>query len=217
MADSPTRDGRLRRFWDQQADSYDRKMAFAERRFFADTRPWLCGQAVGDTLEVAVGTGLNLAHYPADVRLAGVEWSPAMLAVARRRAADLGRPVDLRQGDARRLDFPDGRFDTVVCTFSLCGIPDHEAALGEFARVLRPGGRLLLADHIGSSNWLVRGAQALLDAVTVPLYGEHYRRRPLPRVRALGFTVERRERFALGAVERLVARKPPARHPFSDD
>lgn len=208
MADFSARDGRLRRVWDRQADSYDRKMAFAERRFFADTRPWLCGQAVGETLEVAIGTGLNLAHYPPDVRLTGVEWSGAMLTVARRRAAGLGRPVELGQGDARALDFPDGRFDTVLCTFALCGIPDPGTALAEMARVLKPGGRLLLADHIGSSNWPVRALQALVDAVTVPLYGEHYRRRPLRQVRAMGFTLDRHERFGLGIIERLAARKP---------
>src|SRR5690606_28146924 len=138
------RDRRLMRYWDRQAGAYDRRMAFAERRFFADTRRWLCGQAAGDTLEVAIGTGLNLPHYPGDVRLTGVEWSEGMLAEARRRAARLGRPVDLRWGDARALDFEDGRFDTVVCTFALCGIPDEAAALGEMARVLRPGGLLLL-------------------------------------------------------------------------
>ncbi|MEU4832604.1 class I SAM-dependent methyltransferase [Streptosporangium sp. NPDC023615] len=208
MSDISPRDTRLRRYWDRQADSYDRRSAFVEHRFFADTRPWLCGQAVGDTLEVAFGTGANLAHYPGDVRLTGVEWSVRMLEVARRRADDLGRAVDLRQGDARALSFDDECFDTVVCTFAMCGIPDEGAALSEMARVLRPGGTLLLADHVASSAWPVRVLQALVEAVTVPTAGEHYRRRPVRRVRAMGFTVERHERFALGVIERLAARKP---------
>jgi ubiquinone/menaquinone biosynthesis C-methylase UbiE len=208
VSDFSPRDRRLRRYWDRQADSYDRQMAFAERRFFADTRPWLCAQAVGDALEVAIGTGLNLAHYPDDVRLTGVEWSAPMLAMAQRRADDLGRAVDLRRGDARALRFADGRFDTVVCTFAMCGIPDERVALAEMARVLRPGGVLLLADHVASSAWPVRVLQGLVDAVTVPLSGEHYRRRPVRRVRAMAFTVERHERFRLGIIERFVARKP---------
>jgi ubiquinone/menaquinone biosynthesis C-methylase UbiE len=208
MPDSPARDTRLRRYWDRQAHSYDRQMAFAERHFFADTRQWLCGQAVGDALEVAIGTGMNLAHYPRDVRLTGVEWSAPMLEVARRRASDLGRTVDLQHGDARALAFPDGRFDTILCTFALCGISSEQAALAEMARVLRPGGLLLLADHVESSAWPVRVLQVLVDAVTVPLNGEHYRRRPLRGVRAMGFTVERHERFKLGLIERLAARKP---------
>lgn len=56
----------LRRYWDRHADSYDRQMAFAERRLFRDTRAWVGGRATGDVLEVAVGTGLNLPHYPAE-------------------------------------------------------------------------------------------------------------------------------------------------------
>ncbi|MDH2428301.1 class I SAM-dependent methyltransferase [Sphaerisporangium sp. TRM90804] len=208
MSDFSPRDKRLRRYWDRQAGSYDRQMAVAERRFFGDTRSWLCGQAVGDTLEVAIGTGLNLAHYPGDVRLTGVEWSDSLLAVAQRRADDLGRAVDLRRGDARALRFADGRFDTVVCTFSLCAMSDERVVLAEMARVLRPGGLLLLADHVASSSWPVRALQGLLDAVTVPLAGEHFRRRPVSLVRAMGFTVERHDRFKLGVIERFAARKP---------
>src|SRR5436189_6280247 len=102
-----SRGERLRRRWDRQAGSYDRAMTGADRYFFGDTRHWVCSQAVGVVLEVAVGTGLNLAHYPDDVRLTGVDFSPAMLAVARRRASDLGRPVDFREGEAQALDFPD--------------------------------------------------------------------------------------------------------------
>ncbi|WP_433500417.1 class I SAM-dependent methyltransferase [Sphaerimonospora sp. CA-214678] len=208
MSDSSARDSRLRRYWDRQAGSYDRQMAYAERRFFADTRGWVCGQAAGTVLEVAVGTGLNLTHYPRDVELTGVEWSPSMLEVARRRAAETGRDVDLQQGDARSLRFPDGRFDTVVCTFSLCAIEDDRAALAEMTRVLRPGGLLLLADHVASSNRPVRTLQRLADVFTVPMFGERYSRRPFPMVLAMGFAIERHERFKLGVIERLAARKP---------
>jgi len=210
MPDSAGRDGRLRRHWDRQAGGYDRSMAAAERRFFAGTRQWLCAQATGDTLEVAVGTGLNLPYYPDRIALTGVEWSPAMLAIARGRAGDLAREADLRVGDARALEFPDRHFDTVVCTFALCGISGGPAALTEMARVLRPGGLLLLADHVASTVWPVRAVQALVDLATVPLYGERFSHRPLPTVRALGFTLERHERLRMGIIERLAARKPAA-------
>ncbi|NUW30309.1 class I SAM-dependent methyltransferase [Nonomuraea sp. SMC257] len=183
-------------------------MAFAERRFFGDTREWLCRQAAGEVLEVAIGTGLNLAHYPDDVRLTGVEWSEAMLAVARSRAHSLGVPADLRQADAQALPYPGACFDTVVCTFALCAIPDESRALAEMNRVLRPGGLLLLADHVASSSWPVRVLQAAADLVSVPLQGEHFRRRPLPRVTAMGYVVERHDRFKLGVIERFAARRP---------
>lgn len=78
-------------------------------------------------------------------------------------------------------------------------------------RVLRPGGLLLLADHIAGAAWPVRAVQRILEGVTVSLHGEHFLRRPLHTVQAEGFEIERRERFKLGLVERLAARKPAAR------
>ncbi len=199
---------RLRGYWDRHAPSYDRQMRFFDRHLFGDTRTWVCQQASGDVLEVAVGTGLNLGLYPDGARLTGVDFSPAMLQRARDRARRLGRTVDLREGDAHALAFPDASFDTVVCTFSLCGIPDQRQAIAEMRRVLRPGGQLLLADHVAGSAWPVRAVQWLLELVTVPLGGEHLRRRPLEHVRAQGFQLQRQERFKLGIVERLAARKP---------
>ena len=78
-------------------------------------------------------------------------------------------------------------------------------------RVLRPGGLLLLADHIAGATWPVRALQRMADVVTVPLQGEHYLRRPLRQVQAAGLQVQRRERFKLGIIERLMARKPAHR------
>lgn len=201
---------RLQRLWDKQAGRYDRQMDFWERRLFGDTREWVCRQASGAVLEVAIGTGLNLEHYPDRIQLTGVDLSPAMLALARRRADRLGRGVDLREGDAQRLDFPDAAFDTVVCTFSLCSIPDDRRSVAEMVRVLRPGGRLLLADHVASTAWPVRALQWLMERVTVPFAEEHFRRRQIGHVRDAGLAIEQHERFKLGLIERLTARKPPA-------
>ena len=131
-----------------------------------------------------------------------------MLAIARGRAADLGREADLRQGDAQALDFPDASFDTVLCALGLCAIPDDRRAVTEMARVLRPGGRLLLVDHVAASASALRAVQWLYERITIPLAGEHFRRRPLAYVRELGFDVEEAERFRFGIVERVCARKP---------
>jgi ubiquinone/menaquinone biosynthesis C-methylase UbiE len=198
---------RLRRYWDKHARSYDKQMGFWDRKLFRDTREWICGRARGDVLEVAIGTGLNLDRYPDGVRLTGIDFSPEMLAHARRRADRLGRSVDLREGDAHALEFPDESFDTVVCTFSLCSIPDDRRAVAEMVRVLRPDGRLLLADHVVSTAWPARMLQRLLELVTIPIGDEHFRRRPIRHVRAAGLSIEQHERFTLGIVERLAARR----------
>ena len=197
------------RYWNRKSRSYDREMGFFDRRLFKDSRDWVCGQTHGDVLEVAIGTGLNLSHYPDHVRLTGIEFSPAMLELARRRAAELGRRVDLREGDAQALEFPDASFDTVVCTYGLCAIPDDKRAVAEMWRVLRPGGLLLLADHVAASSTPVRAVQRALELATAPLQGEHFCRRPYNLVVAAGFTIERQERFTLGIVERLAARRTP--------
>jgi ubiquinone/menaquinone biosynthesis C-methylase UbiE len=172
--------------------------------------PYRVGRrATGDVLEIAAGTGLNLAHYPPGCRLTGIDTSPAMLRIA----ASLGRAVDLREGDATGLDFPDDSFDTVVCSLSLCAIPDEQQAIAEMWRVLHPGGLLLLVDHIAARTWPIRAIQRLLELPCVPLGGENFLRRPLTTVTATGFDIQHRQRFTLGIVERLAARKPAHEQP----
>jgi ubiquinone/menaquinone biosynthesis C-methylase UbiE len=199
---------RVRRIYEKTAGKYDRSIALFERLLFGGGRRWVCSQAAGEVLEVAVGTGRNLPHYPAEVRLTGIDLSPAMLALARQRARELGRAVELRVGDAQRLDFPDRRFDTVVFTLALCTIPDARRAVGEARRVLRPGGRLLLLEHVRSPRLPVRLVQRALDPLYVRLEADHLLREPLADVMAEGFVVERLERAKLGIVERLSARNP---------
>ncbi|MBO0838389.1 MAG: class I SAM-dependent methyltransferase [Actinobacteria bacterium] len=199
---------RQKRVWDKSAPGYDRQIAFFEKIWFGGGREWVCERAQGRVLEVAIGTGRNLPHYPAGVTVTGIELSTAMLAIARQRAADLGHDVDLREGDAEHLSANDASFDTVVCALSLCTIPNPAAAVGEMKRVLVPGGRLLLLDHIGSTWPAVRAAQWILEQITIRTAGEHFTRRQLPVVQAAGFQVAESERLKAGTVERIHAVKP---------
>jgi ubiquinone/menaquinone biosynthesis C-methylase UbiE len=206
----PSETDRVFRVYEKEAHKYDREMRFFDRLLFAGGREWVCAQAVGEVLEIGIGTGRNLPHYGDDVRLTGVELSPAMLEIARARAHELGREVDLRVGDAQALEFGDESFDTVVCTLSLCTIPDDRAAVAEMRRVLRPGGRLLLLEHVRSPLLPVRLGQRLLDPLAVRFAADHLLREPLGHLRAEGFEVDRLERSKLGIVERVSARKPTA-------
>lgn len=208
-AEREKQNARLREVWDQDAAGYDKKIGWFERRVFGDdNRTWACSRARGDVLEVAVGTGLNLPHYPHDAHVTAIELSPAMLEIAAQRARDLGRDFDLRVGDAHQLSFQDQSFDCVVCTFALCNIPDVDLAVGEMKRVLRPGGRLILVDHVRSSIRPVYWLQKLIELVSLRTDGDHQTRRPLDQVVAHGFEVHERDRFRWGVVERLVAVKP---------
>jgi ubiquinone/menaquinone biosynthesis C-methylase UbiE len=209
MSDAFTKETeRMRHLWEKQAPRYDQRIALWEKILFGDGRRWACSRARGEVLEVAIGTGRNLAFYPKGIRLTGIDLSPAMLELARERAGELGLDADLREGDAQELAFPDESFDTVVCTLSLCNIPGDCRAVAEMKRVLRPGGRLLLLDHVRAASRLVRAVQRVLEVVTVRLEGEHLLRRPLQHVQAEGFEVEQRERYKAGIVERLSARRP---------
>jgi ubiquinone/menaquinone biosynthesis C-methylase UbiE len=204
------RTDKVRRSWAKQAARYDRQIGFFERRVFGEShRPWACSRASGDVLEVAIGTGLNLLHYPEGARVTGLDLSPEMLEIARKRAADIGREIELKEGDAHQLPFADSSFDAVVCTYSLCNIPDPARAVSEMKRVLRPSGRLILADHIRSAVRPVFWFQKVIEFFSMRLEGEHMTRRPLEDVVASGFEIMERERLGpAGIIERLVAAKP---------
>ncbi len=198
---------RVREIFDASAAQYNKGMAFAEKLFFGDGRAWACSQAQGQVLEIAIGTGLNLPFYPANVEITGIEISPAMLEIARRCAQSLGRQVDLVIGDAQKLPFPDQSFDTVVCTIALCSIPDDQQAVTEAWRVLRPGGRFVALEHVRSPNIIIHGIERLLESYTLRTQADHLLREPVESVQAAGFSIEYLERQKLGIIERLIARK----------
>jgi ubiquinone/menaquinone biosynthesis C-methylase UbiE len=203
---------RVRRIWEKLAPRYDKDIKLFEKILFSGGRQWVCSQARGEVLDIGVGTGRNIEYYPQGIRLTAIDISAPMLDVARQRAIELGREVDLRVGDAQALEFASATFDTVVFTLSLCSIPDDRKAISEAKRVLRPGGRLLLLEHVASPRWLVRAVQKLLDWITVRTVGDHLVGDPLVRVQEQGFQLEQVQRLKWGIVERVAARKPKGGH-----
>jgi ubiquinone/menaquinone biosynthesis C-methylase UbiE len=200
---------RVREIYNDSAARYDRGIAFAEKLLFGDGRAWACSQAQGQVLEIAIGTGRNLPFYPADVKITGIEISPAMLEIASKREQGLDRNIEFIVGDAQELPFPDQSFDTVVCTLALCSIPDDGRAIAEAWRVLRPGGRFVALEHVRSPNTLIRGLEHLLEPFSVRIQADHLLREPVDTVQRAGFRIEYLKREKLGIVERLIARKAP--------
>ncbi|RKS05726.1 phosphatidylethanolamine N-methyltransferase /phosphatidyl-N-methylethanolamine N-methyltransferase [Nocardiopsis sp. Huas11] len=187
-----------RRQWDRMAAGYARG-AGLDRRLLGRTRAVLCGGARGRVLEVAVGTGNDLPYYPPGTDLTVVDLSPGMLARARTRAQAAGIDAVLVEGDAQDLPFADGEFDSVVCALALCTIPDQRAGLAEMWRVLRPGGRLALVDHVEYTRWPLRGRE---QRKARP------RRRPLDVAVEVGFEIDRHDRLALGLLDLVIAHRP---------
>lgn len=125
----------------------------------------------GRVLEVGVGTGLSLPAYARTTRLTGIDLSAPMLEKARRRVATLGlaNVEDLAVMDAEHLAFEDGAFDAVVAQYVVTAVPDPEAALDEFLRVVRPGGEIILTTRIGAGRGFRGGVERLLAPATARL------------------------------------------------
>jgi phosphatidylethanolamine/phosphatidyl-N-methylethanolamine N-methyltransferase len=115
----------------------------------------------GRILEVGVGTGISLPDYSAGNRLVGIDISEPMLRRAQERVIELGlRNVEgLAVMDAAKLSFPDNSFDVVVAQYVITTVPDPEAALDEFARVLKPGGEIVLVSRVGAEAGLRRSLE----------------------------------------------------------
>jgi ubiquinone/menaquinone biosynthesis C-methylase UbiE len=199
---------RVRMLQDNEASRYDRQNSYFERLLFGGGREWVCSRAQGDVLELAAGTARNLPFYPPGVKLTAIELSPEMLAIGQKRAEDLGHSVDLRVGDAQRLELPDESFDTVTCTLGFCTIPDTTAAAKEAYRVLRPGGQLLMLEHVRSPVRAVRALERVLEPLAVRFEADHLLREPLDYLPGVGFEIDEVHRSKWGIVERLRAHKP---------
>jgi ubiquinone/menaquinone biosynthesis C-methylase UbiE len=151
-------------------------------------------QASGRVLEIGVGSGLNLPFYKEATHVIGLDPSTKLLAMAHAVADGLDGSVELVEGIAESIPLPDESVDTVVSTWTLCSIPDVAKALGEMRRVLKPGGRLLFAEHGRSSD---RGVVRWQDRLT-PLWkrigGGCHLNRPIEElIRKSGFRVTQLE------------------------
>ncbi len=189
--------------YDRIAPLYDFVEAAAERRY-AGWRERLWAQIEGHrVLEVGVGTGKNMPYYPPDTEVSGVDLSEKMLTRARRRAGRLHQPVTLLGMDAQALTFPDATFDSAAASFVFCSVPDPVRGLKEVARVVKPGGRVVLLEHVRAAG--VLGAlMDLLDPLIVRLMGPHINRRTVDNVLQAGLVIESVEDLGLRGIFKLI-------------
>lgn len=193
------------------ARNYDRGMWLLERFSLTRLRRLVLAEARGVVLEVGAGTGANLPHYDAGLRVTAVELRPERLAAAARKAHAAGRAAELgvAAADAHDLPFPAASFDTVVGTLVFCSIHDPLAALAEIRRVLQPGGKLLLLEHVRGQTPLTRRLTDWLHPLWFAVQGEcHLNRETAVTVAAAGFHVARTEAHARGLLQLIQATAP---------
>lgn len=172
------------------AAGYDPLSARWEKRHGATLRKKLLKHARGSVLEIGVGTGLNLPHYPPVDQLVAADPSEPMLRRARRRAAETGRDVTFVEAPAEQLPFEDDSFDTVVSMLVLCTVENQQRALQEVRRVLRPNGQFLFSEHVRSDDPKLARWQDRLEPIWgVVANGCHPNRNTLDGIRAAGFDV----------------------------
>jgi ubiquinone/menaquinone biosynthesis C-methylase UbiE len=201
---------RIRRLYDDRAATYDRSVGIAERIMLGRLRQEYGALLSGETIEVGVGSGLNIPFYSPDVtRAVGVDLSREMLQHAHERAWHLGIPFALVQADAEVLPFPDATFDTVAISLALCTIPDSAKALLELARVCRPGGRIVMLEHVRSTARPLGAVQRVLSPLNERAIGCHLDRDTFGLARSLGFSIDETRSRLFDSV-RLVVARPPA-------
>jgi len=204
---------RVAHIYNDIAPTWDQRQGLVERRLMGQPmREALAAQLHGDVLEIGTGTGPTLRLLAGNDRVTsftGLDLSHGMLAEARHHARGLPFPVDLRVGNAETLPFDAARFDTVTASLVLCTVPDAGRALREMARVCRPGGKVVLLEHVRAHNPVLHSLQRALNPLQVRMLGCHLDRPTNQLVRDLGYTVVH-ERSRFFGIFRLMVLEPPA-------
>ena len=153
---------------------------------FSKWRKELLKQARGQTLEVGIGTGKNILHYPDEVKLTGIDFSERMIEIAKKKAKDKNK-VRLQVMDAEDLQYEDNMFDTVVTSCVYCSVPDPVKGLKEMKRVCKSGGKILMLEHVRSNKKMVGKAMDILNPIPLNIYGANINRRTYENLLKAGF------------------------------
>jgi ubiquinone/menaquinone biosynthesis C-methylase UbiE len=200
--------------YEQIAPVYDLLEAFPElryrkwRRRFWDRVARRLPQG-GRLLELGVGTGRNVPYWPAEAQITAIDLSPRMLSQARARIDGAGLDASLNLGDAEDLQFPDNSFDLAAMTFVMCSVPDPVIGLREVARVVRPGGTVLLMEHVRSQTPWIGSLMDLFNPIVLRTTGPNINRDTVQNVSAAGLELVDVENLSMGGIFKIIEARVP--------
>ena len=182
--------------------------AVMEGLFFKNWRKKLWAKVVGyHILEVGVGTGKNFDYYPAEARITAIDFSQEMLKQAARKKDRKHTQVELHLMDVQSLCFADNSFDTVIASFVFCSVPLPLKGLKELYRVCKPGGQVLLLEHVLSSKPVLAKIMNFINPAIVKLAGANINRNTVKNVKACGFASVRVDERSGDIIKLIEARK----------
>ena len=197
-----------RRRYNRIAPTYDLMESLIERSRYSKWRQLLWSKVEGTSiLEVGVGTGKNFPFYPPGAEITAIDFSDKMLARAKEKAERQKVKVTLLQMDVQNLEFEDNTFDSVVASFVFCSVPDPVLGLKEVERVCKPGGKVLLLEHVLAANPILAWLMSLANPVVVRLMGANINRRTAENVGESGLVVEQVTELGAGIFKLIEARK----------
>lgn len=179
-----------------------------EKLLLGRWRKRIIGAAKGKILEVGAGTGKNLPYYSKKAKVTGIDISKGMLEKAVKKSKKLRLDCRLLLMDAEHIKFGNNSFDTVLCTFILCSVPDPAKALKEMRRVCKPNGRIIMVEHVLSKNRIIALWQKLHNPITKWLVGVNINRDTIANIRKAGLDIVSEENLAVKDVFKYIVCSP---------
>ena len=187
---------------------YDSMEGLVEMSRYRNWRELLWSKVEGtNILEVGVGTGKNFSYYPADAEITAIDFSDRMLMRAKDRARKQKVTVHLQQMDVQNLKFEDNTFDTIIASFVFCSVPNPVRGLMEVERVCKPGGKVVLLEHVLSANRIVAWLMNLANPLVVRMIGVNINRHTVENVSKSSLVVEQVTNLGAGIFKLIEARK----------
>lgn len=186
------------------AKRYNRGLWFLEKIAFRELRRRLLREVSGKILEIGIGTGANTPFYPETELIAGIDSRPEMIAgISSRKSSNL---LVAACADASSLPFPTSGFDYVVSSLVFCSVVDVDTTLNEIRRVLKPGGKLLMMEHVRGKTTLTRLFTDWLHPIWFALQKEcHLNRETEISLRKAGFTIDQSSIHGYGIIQVIKA------------